>query len=273
MGMHVHRKVVVVTGASSGIGRATALAFAKMGARIVLASRNDEALQAVASEIAASGIEVLPVRTDVTREEDCKNLIDKAINRFGTLDILVCNAGISMRALFAEVNLDVIHTLMDVNFWGTVYCTKYALPHLLKSGGSLVGVISVAGHVGLPGRTGYSASKFAVRGFLESLRTENLKKGLHVMIVAPGFTATNIRNAALNAGGKPQGESPRDEQAMMSAEKVAGHILSGVARRKNNIVLTFVEGKLTVWLNKFFPGLLRRLAYNHMAKETDSPFS
>jgi short-subunit dehydrogenase len=177
-----------------------------------------------------------------------------------------------MRALFKDLDLDVIHKLMDINFWGTVYCTKYALPYLLKQKGSVVGVISIAGHVGLPGRTGYSASKFAVRGFLEALRSENLKTNLHVMIVAPGFTASGIRQVALTADGQPQGESPRDEQKMMSAEEVAINIINGIVKRKRNIVLTFLEGKFTVWLNKFLPALVSRLAYKHMAKEPDSPF-
>lgn len=273
MDNHFHNKVVVITGASSGIGRATAFAFAKQGAKVVIASRNVDALIAVASEIKKSGVEIVSIKADVTVEDECKSLIAETVKRFGAIDILVNNAGISMRALFAALDLNVIRRLMDVNFWGTVYCTKYALPYLLKTRGSLVGVISVAGHVGLPGRTGYSASKFAVRGFLEALRTENLKTGLHVMVVAPGFTASNIRNVALNANGKPQGESPRNEQAMMSAEEVAGHILNGIVKRKNNLVLTFKEGKLTVWLNKFFPDLLSRIAYNHLAKEPDSPFS
>jgi|LSQX01.3.fsa_nt_gb short-subunit dehydrogenase len=273
MNKNIQNKVVIITGASSGIGKALAYTFAKQRARLVIAARNIEVLQAMVSEISGYGIEIIAVKTDVSVENDCKNLINEAINRFGTIDVLICNAGISMRALFADLDLKVIHQLMDVNFWGTVYCTKYALPYLLESKGSLAGIISVAGHIGLPGRTGYSASKFAVRGFLESLRTENLKAGLHVMIVAPGFTASNIRNIALNADGNPQGESPRDEKSMMKAEEVAEKILKGVIKRKNNMVLTFKEGKLIVLINKLFPALSRKLAFNHMAKEPDSPFS
>jgi short-subunit dehydrogenase len=266
-------KVVVITGASSGIGKALTYAFASHGVKLAIAARSLDRLKIVAAELMSRGAEILTVQTDVSVEEDCKNLIKKTIERFGTIDILVNNAGISMRALFKDLNIDVIRQLMDINFWGTVYCTKYALPYLLKQKGSVVGVISIAGHVGLPGRTGYSASKFAVRGFLEALRSENLKTNLHVMIVAPGFTASGIRKVALTADGQPQGESPRDEQKMMSAEEVAVHIINGVVKRKNNIVLTFMEGKFTVWLNKFFPSLVSRLAYNHMAKEPDSPFS
>ncbi|MDP2423984.1 MAG: SDR family oxidoreductase, partial [Bacteroidales bacterium] len=225
----------------------------------------------ISASIPGADQRVLVVQTDVSDENNCLRLIEKTMERFGRIDILINNAGISMRALFADMHLDVIRKLMDVNFWGTVYCTKYALPHLLKTNGSVVGVISVAGYIGLPGRTAYSASKFAVRGFLEALRTENLPNRLHVLVVAPGFTASNIRHAALTADGSAQGVSPRDETKMMTAEAVANHILKATQNRKNNLVLTFREGKLSVWLNKFFPNLVSRLAYRHMAGESDSP--
>lgn len=265
-------RVVIVTGASSGIGKALVFAFANQKAKIVLAARNLPALEEIASVLASQAVEALAVRVDISVEEDCLQLIEKTMARFGRIDILVNNAGISMRALFSDVHLDVIRKLMDVNFWGTVYCTKYALNHLLAVQGSVVGVISVAGHVGLPGRTGYSASKFAVRGFLEALRTENQNTGLHVLIVAPGFTSSNIRKTALVSDGSSQGESPRDESTMMSAEEVARKILQAVIRKKKNIVLSLVEGKITVLLHKFVPGLVARLAYRHMASEPDSPF-
>ena len=161
---------------------------------------------------------------------------------------------------------------MDVNFWGTVYCTKYALPHLLKQQGSLVGISSIAGFLGLPGRAGYSASKFAMHGFLETVRTENLKNNLHVLIAAPGFTASNVRKSALTADGTQQGETPRAEEKMMSAEEVALHLANAIKKRKRTLILTFVEGKLTVFLRKWWPSLIDKLSYNHMAKEPDSPF-
>jgi short-subunit dehydrogenase len=176
-----------------------------------------------------------------------------------------------MRALFEDTDLSVIRKLMDINFWGTVYCTKYALPSLLDSKGSLIGVSSIAGYKGLPGRTGYSSSKFAMQGFLETIRIENMKKGLHVLIACPGFTASNIRNTALNEKGEVQGESPRDEGKMMSAEEVARHITQAIQKRKHRLTLT-TQGKLTVWLNKFFPKFLDKQVYKHMAKEPDSPF-
>lgn len=195
-------KVVVITGASSGIGKALAEKYAAEGWNLVLAARREELLSEIQGKL--KNVEVLTVKTDVTVEDDCKNLMERAIEKFGKIDVLINNAGISMRALFNDVDLDVLHELMDVNFWGTVYCTKYALPHLLKTKGSVVGIISVGGHIGLPGRTGYSASKFAVRGFLQTIRVENLKTGLHVLIVAPGFTSSEIRKSALNAQGGKQ---------------------------------------------------------------------
>jgi short-subunit dehydrogenase len=161
---------------------------------------------------------------------------------------------------------------MDVNFYGTVYCSKFALPYLLKTRGSLVGVISIAGFIGLPGRTGYSASKFAIRGFLDTVRIENMKKGLHVLVAAPGFTTSEVRKVALTNDGSQQGETPRNEGKMMTAEECAFHIVKAIEKRKRELILTFTEGKLTVFLGKFWPSLLDKLAYNHMAKEPNSPF-
>jgi len=264
-------KVVVITGASSGIGRASAIEFARRGCRVVLAARSEEGMQGAVQQIEAAGGRAVAVRTDVTVQEDCKRLIDAAVSAFGGVDILVCNAGISMRALFDDVDLSVLHRLMDVNFWGTVYCTKYALPYLQASHGSLVGVSSVAGLHGLPGRTGYSASKYAMTGFLETVRIENLKKGLHVMVACPGFTASNVRFAALTADGSAQGRTPRREEKMMSAEEAARRIANGVARRKRLLLMEF-EGRATHFIKKFSVGFLDRMFYAVMAREPDSPF-
>lgn len=263
-------KVVVITGASSGIGKALAKECAAMGAKLSLAARRTDLLEALKAEL--SDTEILITPTDVSKEDDCRNLIDQTMKRFGQIDVLINNAGISMRALFEEVDLKVIRQLMDVNFYGTVYCTKYALPHLLQTRGSLVGVISIAGYVGLPGRTGYAASKFAIRGFLDTVRIENLKKGLHVLVAAPGFTASEVRQSALTTDGSKQGETPRDESKMMSSEECAHHIVRAIQKRKRSLILTFTEGKLTVFLGKFFPALLDKLTYGHMAKEPNSPF-
>jgi short-subunit dehydrogenase len=176
-----------------------------------------------------------------------------------------------MRALFKDLSLGVVHRLMDVNFWGTVYCTHYALKYLLDSKGTVVGVSSIAGNKGLPGRTGYSSSKFAMQGFLETLRIENRKTGLHVLTACPYFTSSDIRLTALVADGSAQGESPRNEKDLMSAEKVARKIIRAISRRRNFLVIT-IQGKLIILLNKFLPRILDRIVYNQMAKEPDSPF-
>lgn len=260
--------IILITGASSGIGKALAIAAHTSGNKVSLASRNIDKILEYTSQWNQDDYLVSAV--DVTSESACRELIDQTIRKFGRLDVLINNAGISMRALFDEVDLQVLHRLMDTNFWGTVYCTKYALPYLLQSKGSLVGVSSVAGYKGLPGRTGYSASKFAMQGFLEVVRIENLKKGLHVLIACPGFTASNIRMVALSKDGTSQGETPLDEHKLMSADTVAREILNAVNRRKNTLILT-TQGKMTVWLNKFFPSFMDRMVYNHMAREKDSP--
>jgi short-subunit dehydrogenase len=263
-------KVIIITGASSGIGKACAEKFGTKGAKVVLAARNIENLNEAATQLQKSNIDVLAVQCDVSKKEDCEKLIKETINKYGQIDVLVNNAGISMRALFNDTDLSVIERVMNINFWGTVYCTKYALPYLLKSRGSVVGVSSIAGYLGLPARTGYSASKYAMQGFLDALRTENLKTGLHVMVACPGFTASNIRNTALSSDGSAQGESPRKEEKMMTAEEVANHIYKGVASRKRTLVLT-TEGKLAVFLGKLFPKFIEKQVFNKMAKEPDSP--
>jgi short-subunit dehydrogenase len=264
-------KVVIITGSGSGIGKALAYEMASRGASVVLSDISLERLKEVRNDMESKGFNVISIQTDVSREEDCKFLIDAAVKKYGKIDVLINNAGISMRAIFAETELSVIRKLMDVNFWGTVNCTKFALPYLLKTKGSVVGLSSIAGFKGLPGRTGYSASKFAIQGFLETLRIENLKTGLHVMIACPGFTASNIRKVALVGDGSQQGETPRDEGKMMTPEDVAKRIANGIDSRKNLLIMT-TQGKMTVLLNKLFPKFMDKMVYNHMAKEPDSPF-
>jgi short-subunit dehydrogenase len=263
-------KVVVITGASSGIGLALVHECAARGAKIVMAARSIDKLQEVMTTLKSKGVACMAVQTDVSKEDDCRKLMEQAVQQFGTIHILINNAGISMRALFADLELSVIKRVMDINFWGTVYCSKYAYPYLQQNKGSLVGVSSIAGYKGLPGRTGYSSSKFAMNGFLEVLRIENLKTGLHVLTACPGFTASNIRNTALTANGTVQGESPRDEDKMMTAEEVATHIATAIIKRKREIILTPM-GKLTVTLNKLFPKWMDKMTYGHMAKEENAP--
>lgn len=267
----MNKKTVVITGGSSGIGKACALKFARQGLNVVISGRYETKLERTADEIKKLKTEVLPVKADISNEEDCRSLIEETIRKFGRLDVLINNAGISMRAAFSETDLEVLKQVMNTNFWGAVYCTKYALPYLIKSKGTVAGISSIAGKAGLPGRTGYSASKFALEGFLESLRIENLNTGLHVLTVCPGFTESNIRNTALSKDGTPQGESPREEKKMMTAEEVADRIFDAVIKRKREIVLT-AEGRLTVMLKKFCPSWLDVLIYKNLKNEPGAPF-
>ncbi|NDK55237.1 SDR family oxidoreductase [Pontibacter sp. BT213] len=268
--MQMKDKVVLITGGTSGIGKACAFAFGRAGAKVAVSGRNQQNLDQTSQDLSAAGIENIAINADVSHEADCQRMVQETIDRFGKLDVLINNAGISMRALFQDLDLDVIRKVMDINFWGTVYTTKFALPYIMAANGSVIGISSIAGYRGLPARTGYSASKFAMHGFLETLRTEMLHKGVHVLIACPGFTASNIRNTALAANGQQQGESPRDEGNMMTAEEVADQILKATIKRKRDLVMTF-QGKLTVFLNKWLPGLTDKLVYNVMAKEKDSP--
>lgn len=263
--------VAIVTGASSGIGKAIAIELALKGAFVVLASRKIDLLAEVESEIKKAGGNAISISTDVTDEYQCKELIDNTIKQFGKLNILVNNAGVSMRASFRDVELSVLKQLMDTNFWGAIYCTKYALPHILESKGSIVGISSVSGVTPLPGRTGYVASKHALDGFLETLRVENLDNGIQVLLVHPGFTASNIRNVALNSLGKTQAETPLDESKLMPAETVAKIVVKGIIKRKREINLTFT-GRLAMWLFRHSPSLAERLIYKAMKKEDGAPF-
>lgn len=260
--------VVAITGATSGIGKALALQYLAMGARVSVCGRSLKTLQDLDDEIKSDNF--MGVQADVSIQEQAENFINATINHFGQLDVLINNAGISMRALVEDVETDVLHNLMDVNYWGMVYCTKAALAEIKENNGSIVGISSIAGYKGLPGRCAYSSSKFAMQGFLESLRIELLKTGTNVLWVSPGFTASNIRNTALGADGKSQGETPLKEDKLMSAEQCAEYIIKAINHRKRTLVMTF-QGKMLVFLNKFLPSLADKMVYNHFKKEADSP--
>lgn len=261
-------KVLVITGASSGIGKALAFAAHKRGASIAICSRSSDKLQEAFANIQSDNILIRQV--DVSKESDCRNFINDTIEKFGKIDVLLNNAGISMRALFEDVDVAVIKELMEVNFYGAMYCTKYSLPHILKSKGVIAGISSVAGYRGLPGRTGYSASKFALQGFLESLRTELLRTGVHVMWVSPGFTSSNIRKVARASDGSQQKETPLDEKKLMSAEECAEIVLDSIQKRKRTVIMT-LQGKMTTFVNKLFPGFVDGQVYKHFLEEPDSP--
>jgi short-subunit dehydrogenase len=263
-------KVVIITGGSSGIGKALAEVFGKNGSKILITGRNKNDLDIAVAELKQKQIQVSGCVADVSREADNQKMAAEAVRLYGAIDILINNAGISMRALFEEVDLDVVKKVMDINFYGVLYATQACLPEILKTKGSIIGVSSIAGFRGLPGRTGYSASKFALNGFLEVLRTEMLYRGVHVMTACPGFTASNIRKRALTKDGSAQGESPRAEEKMMTSEECAQHIYNATLKRKNFLILT-TQGKLAVWVNKLFPGLADKLVYKTMAKEANAP--
>ena len=264
------KKVVIVTGSTSGIGLATARYFGQKGWRVVVNGRNAERVQQVTNALQQEGIEAIGIAADIQHRAQAQLLIDETLRQWGRLDCLVNNAGITMRALFEEAGPEVLERVMQVNFWGTVYCTHAALPHLRATRGAIVGVSSIAGYVGLPARTGYSASKFAMNGFLEALRIELRPTGVHVAIVAPGFTATNIRYRALTEKGTPQQMTPLDEQKADRPEHVAAAIYKAVTRRKREVILT-TEGKLTVWFKKCLPAVLEKLVYRRFLNEPDSP--
>lgn len=263
-------KVVIITGGSSGIGKALAEKFGEEGSKILITGRNKTDLDETVNELISKGIVIAGFQADVSIEDDNKKMAAEAIRLYDRIDVLINNAGITMRALFEEVDLAVVKKVMDINFNGVLYATKYCLPQILQNKGSVIGMSSIAGYRGLPGRTGYSASKFALNGFLEVLRTEMLKKGVHVLTACPGFTTSNIRKRSLTKDGSLQGDSPRDENDMMSAEECAAHIYRATVRRKKIIILTR-QGKFTVFMNKWWPGLMDKIVYNVMAREPDSP--
>lgn len=264
MSSYYQDKVVIVTGGTDGIGKALVDAFLENGAKVATCGRNHDKLYRLQSEHPSAPLYTMVA--DVSNENDCRRFIEMTIKNFGGIDIIINNAGISMRSVLKEVSTDVIRRVMEINFFGTVYCTRYALESIMERKGTIVGVSSIAGYRGLPGRSGYSASKFALQGWLEAIKTELMNDDVHVMWVCPGFTTSNIRFAALNKDGQPQAESPMDETRMMSAEECASRILRGIRKKKRTVVMTF-EGKRTVFLNKFFPKFTDRMVRKFFFKD------
>src|SRR5678810_1127554 len=264
MSTYFKDKVVIVTGGTDGIGKALVEELIKDGARISTCGRNHDKLYQLQTQFPSADLQTMVA--DVSSENDCRRLIELTNKIYGGIDILINNAGISMRAELKDASVDVIKKVMEINFFGAVYCTKYALKSLIERKGTIVGISSIAGYRGLPGRSGYSASKFALQGWLESIKTELAEDGVHVMWVSPGFTTSNIRNAALNDTGQQQGESPMDENKMMTAEECARHILNAIRKKRRSLVMTFT-GKETVFMQKFFPGLADKFVRKFYFKE------
>jgi short-subunit dehydrogenase len=254
-------KTVVVTGASSGIGEELAVALAARGANVVLAARSAEALEQVRLRCEQAGGKAVAVPTDVGDAEACQRLIARAVEAFGGVDVLVNNAGVSMHVRFEDVkDLGLFERLMRINYLGAVYCTHHALPHVRARNGLLVAISSLTGKTGVPTRTGYAASKHAMQGFFDSLRIELLGTGTDVLVVSPGFVATDIRSSALGADGKPLRESPRDEgQATMDVGTCVSIILRAMERREREVVMT-AQGRVGLFLKLVAPRLLDRLA-------------
>ena len=254
-------KAVVITGASSGIGRALGLALAPQRPRLVLAARDAVRLDEVATECRAAGAEVLVVPTDVTSTEGCRRLIDRTVETFGALDVLVNNAGASMMARFDEIeDLSVFGRLMDVNYLGSVYPTHYALPHLKKRRGQIVVMASLAGLTGVPTRTGYAASKHAVFGFFDSLRIELEGTGVDVTIVAPYFVLSEIHRRSSGPDGRPLGHSPMQEDKIMTAETCAALTVKGMEGRQRLVITNWRGGRLSRLVRVFAPSVVDRLA-------------
>jgi short-subunit dehydrogenase len=259
-------KTVVLTGASSGIGKAMAIALAEQRPRLVLAARDEAALQEVAAACQEKGADTLVVPTDVSVPEQCEKLVRAAVERFKVLDVLVNNAGIGMIARFDEItDLSIYERLMKVNYLGSVYPTYYALPHLKASRGQIVVMASLAGLTGVPTRTGYAASKHAVFGFFDSLRIELHGTGVDVTVIAPYFVRSEIHRRAAGGDGKPLGTSSMQEDRIMTAEDCAAESLRAMERRQRVLVMT-VKGKLGRLVRPLVPGLVDYLARRAVEK-------
>ncbi len=254
--------VVIITGASSGIGQELAFQLADQGARLSLAARDATRLEGVASECEKRGGRACTVPTDVSIQEQCRNLIEQTVREYGRIDTLINNAGIGMWARFEEVKDPAFYErIMQVNYLGSVFCTFYALPYLKQTRGRIVAVSSLTGKTGVPTRSGYAASKHAMVGFFDSLRIELLETGISVTIASPGFVATDIRANNFGPDGKPLGTSPAREDKMMRVETCARYLIRGAARRDREIIMT-PRGKFLPWLKLIAPGLVDRFALN-----------
>ncbi len=255
-------KVVVITGASEGIGAELAKQLAAQGARLVLASRNREALDALAGSIKGAGGDTLVVRTDVGVEADCKALIGRTVEAYGGIDVLVNNAGVSAHALFEEVqDFSFYETVLRVNYLGAMWCTREALPHLKARRGLIVGVSSLAGKIGVPGRTAYCASKFAMAGFFEALRAELVGSGVDICMVFPGVVATATRVKGFGPDGGALGTSRLKEEGAMTAEECARQMVRAMASRRRELVMT-ARGRFGLWMKLIAPGIVDRMARN-----------
>ena len=257
----VSGKVAVITGASSGIGRALALDLAARGCHLALAARRAEALADVAEACRSRGARVTVVPTDVTDPDACRALMERASEELGGIDLLVANAGISMWARFDEIeDLSVFERIMRVNYLGAVYCTRYAYDSILARNGMFVAMSSLTGKTGVPTRTAYAASKHAMQGFFDSLRVEIRNTGADVLVVSPGFVATDVRENALGPDGQPLGASKRDESSdTMSVEECSQRIVEAIEARERDLAMV-KGGAVTIALGQLFPAQMDKAA-------------
>jgi len=239
-------KVVLITGASSGIGQATALRFAGLGARLGLAARNQETLAQVCADVEKRGGQGLVLPTDVTDSEQVRLAVEQTVARFGRLDILISSAGLSMRAYFDGSNLAAMEKVMRVNFFGTLYATHFALPHIKQTKGSLVALSSLTGRRGIPSYALYGASKFAVTGLYEALRLELARDGVHVGVVSPAFVGTPLRYNVLGPDGQPWPEPPEPPFRIWPVEKCVDRIIRLIVRRQRETLLPWFTGPLLI---------------------------
>jgi short-subunit dehydrogenase len=258
--------VVIITGATAGIGKELALQLSTQCAFLSLAARDLSRLNEVAETCRSNGARVLVVQTDVAEKSQCENIITKTIAEFGRIDTLINNAGISMWARFEEIqDLSLLEKIMQVNYFGSVYCTYYALPFLKKTNGRIVGISSLTGKTGVPTRTGYSASKHAMAGFFDSLRIELLNSGVTVTMIYPGFVATEVRERAFGADGKPLGKSYLNEKNIMNADECAKQIINVAVKRKRELVMT-TKAKIGLWVKLLIPELVDRTSLKMINK-------
>jgi NAD(P)-dependent dehydrogenase (short-subunit alcohol dehydrogenase family) len=262
----VKGKVVAVTGGASGIGFAICQCFGRAGARVAMVDQNKEALQIQSKILQEQGVEVATFFSDVSQEEECRRAIQAILDHYGEIDILVNNAGITQRSAFIQTQAAVFHKVMAVNFFGALYCTQGALNSLVKRKGMIIVISSHAGYAPLLGRTAYCASKHALHGLFETLRTEVKDLGVHVMMVCPGFTKTKLQDRALGGNGTvthhPQSKVGRED----TPEQVAEQIFQGALKRKSMLVLTPI-GKMTYWLSRLAPGLYETIMARQLREE------
>ena len=260
-------KVVAITGASEGIGAELARQLAGKGVWLALAARNLEKLEAVAEDCRVRGAEAVAVRCDVSVEEDCRNFVDVAVRKYDSLDILVNNAGVSGHARFEEVtDFAWYEAMMRVNYFGSLYCARHALPHLKKRRGQIVAISSLAGRVGVPGRTAYSPTKAAQALFHEALRLEIRDSGVDITVVYPGVVATDIRLHGYGPDGRAAGFSGLKEDNAMTVEECARQILAATHARKRQLVMT-LQARIGLWLQLLAPGIVERMVLRAVKRD------